>query len=469
MKRFAIVLFCSLLVTGSAWSQLRLPAILSSGMVLQQKDSVTLWGWSGSGEKVYVTTGWDNRKDSTISTNMATWRLKVKTPAAGGPYTITITSRNTIVLEDVMIGEVWVCSGQSNMEWSYYNGTSDIQPEFATAFNRNIRFFHVPRTASYHPQDDLKASWAVCDSNTIKSFSSVGYFFGKNLQQNLHVPIGLINASWGGTPAETWTPGEVVEGDPQLKAAAAQLPTFAWWPSATAQAFNGMIAPLANFRIAGAIWYQGESNVSTSSTYTRLFTRMVDAWRKAFNNEFPFYYVQIAPFAYENHNVGALLREAQTRAMQHPKTGMVVITDLVDTVSDIHPGKKAPVGKRLANWALAETYGQTGIHYQSPEFANMVREKDKLAISFSHIGSGLVINGRKAEGFYICGPDRQWYAAEAKLDKDRILVWSKQVKDPEQVRYGFSNTLIGNIATKEGLPLTPFRTDNFEVDQSPVK
>ncbi|KIC95862.1 sialate O-acetylesterase [Flavihumibacter solisilvae] len=450
-------------------AQLRLPAIISSGMVLQQKDSVSLWGWAGPGEKVYVTTGWDNRTDSTITTNLAAWNLKVMTPSAGGPYNIRIRSHNTIQLDDVMIGEVWICSGQSNMEWSYLSGTSDIASEFPQANNRNLRFFHVPKTGADRPQDDLKASWAVCDSVNIRSFSSVGYFFGRRLQQDLNVPIGLINASWGGTPAETWTPEDLVLHDPVLRSASAEQKPFPWWPSLPGQAFNGMIAPLTKYRIAGAIWYQGESNTGTWSSYRHLFTTMIDSWRKAFHKDLPFYYVQIAPYKYGQTNIGALLQESQTRSMAHPNTGMVVITDLVDNVNDIHPSRKRPVGERLAGWALGATYGKAGLAYRSPELASAVQEKGRIILRFKNAPGGFKVNGGEVTGFYISGESEAWFPAKAKVEKDKIIVWSPDVKTARFVRYGFGNTIIGNVSSVEGLPIVPFRTDDWQPEIKEVK
>jgi len=458
-------LFLPLFIPAVVCSQLRLPAILSSGMVLQQNDSAALWGWAGPGEKVFVTTGWDNRTDSTIVSSGATWRMRVKTPAAGGPYTITLRSRNTIRLEDVMMGEVWVCSGQSNMEWSFYNGAKDIGPELAHCYTKNIRFYHIPKTTATGAQDDTKAQWTVCDSNTLKSFSAVGYFFGKKLQEQLQVPIGLINASWGGTPAEAWTPAEIVQGDTLLKAAAGRLQPSKWWPVQPGLAWNAMVAPITSFKIAGAIWYQGESNTGTNSSYRQLLTTMIDAWRQAWNKAFPFYYVQIAPYKYGNENIAALLREAQTKAMQHPNTGMVVITDLVDSVTNIHPSQKHDVGYRLAGWALAETYHRTGIYYKSPQFKAAEKKGDKLVLSFDNLPTTLVARGKPITGFYVSGAQQAWYPAEASIEKDKVIIKSKAVMDPVFVRYGFSNTLIGNVFSAEGLPLCPFRSDEWQVEQ----
>jgi sialate O-acetylesterase len=464
MSRFAMILLLNIVACSQSFADIRLPSVISNNMVLQQQSEVKLWGWSAPAEKIYVTTSWNNKTDSTIATRDANWQIFVNTPVAGGPYTITLKGNNTIILDNVLIGEVWVCSGQSNMEWGYYNGLQDIKAELPSCYNKNIRFFHIPKTTSLYPQDNCEGKWVVCDSNTLKGFSAVGYFFGKKINQQLNVPVGLINASWGGTPAEVWAPAEVVNNDPQLKEAAAKQQPFNWWPYLPGYAYNAMIAPLTNYPVAGAIWYQGESNTGTSSTYRPLFTGMIDAWRKAWKKEFPFYYVQIAPFTYGNKHISALLREAQTASLSFPKTGMVVVTDLVDNVKDIHPQNKHDVGYRLANWALAETYSQTGITYKSPMFKNLAVKDDKAFIYFDYAPDGLMVKGDKATEFLIAGEDKQFVPADVKIEKDRIVVSSKTVKKPVAVRYAFSNTGIGNLFSKEGLPVCPFRTDDWEVD-----
>ncbi|HEY6504656.1 MAG TPA: sialate O-acetylesterase, partial [Chitinophagaceae bacterium] len=232
MKPLPSLFLISFLIAGQSFSQLRLPAVIASGMVLQQNDSVTLWGWGSSGQNVKVSGSWDNVIATGKVANTAKWSIKLKTPIAGGPYTITIKGDwEQVVLNDILIGEVWLCSGQSNMEWSYYNGAGFIKDELPACYNKNIRFFNIPRTTSDYPQDDIKAKWEICDSNSLKAFSAVGYYFGKKLNKDLNVPIGLINASWGGTPAEVWAPVEVVNGNEDLKQAAGKLQEFQWWSS----------------------------------------------------------------------------------------------------------------------------------------------------------------------------------------------------------------------------------------------
>ncbi|MBL7744591.1 MAG: sialate O-acetylesterase [Chitinophagaceae bacterium] len=470
MRSFFSLLLTFLALSFSSFSQLRLPAVVSSGMVLQQNDSVTIWGWGSTGQQVKVSGSWNNTSVTSKVANTAKWSVKLKTPIAGGPYTITIKSDwDEVVLKDILIGEVWLCSGQSNMEWSYYNNAGFIKEELPACYNNNIRFFHIPRTTSDYPQDDVKARWQVCDSNSIKGFSAVGYYFGRKLNKDMNVPVGLINASWGGTPAEVWTPAEVVNGNTALKEAAGKLQEFAWWPSKPGLSFNAMIAPIIKFTIAGAIWYQGESNTGTNNTYAQLLTAMIDSWRNKWGKPLPFYYVQIAPYKYGNHNVGALVQEQETKVMNHPGTGMVVITDLIDSVTNIHPSNKRDVGNRLANCALAETYHKDPGAYKNPMFSNKETIKGKLSLSFSNVPAGLMAKDKVINGFYISGEKEEWLPAEAKIEGSKIVVWNKTVKQPVHVRYGFGNTIIGNVFSKEGLPLCPFRTDDWPVDQSPVK
>lgn len=469
MKRnFPLFLcFVGLYVSTSSFAGIRLPSVISSNMVLQQQSKAALWGWADPAEKIVVTTSWNNLVDSVVAGGDARWNIKITTPSAGGPYTITLKGSNTIVLDNIMIGEVWICSGQSNMEWSSHQNLKQILDELPNSSNNNIRLFHITKTTSDNPQDNTPGDWKVCSPESLKGFSAIGYFFGKKLQHDLNVPIGIINASWGGTPAETWTPANEVISDAELKQAAAQLTPAAWWPVSRGLTYNAMIAPITNFPIAGAIWYQGEGNTGTAATYHKLFTTMIGSWRKAWQKEFPFYYVQIAPFKYGNRNVGALVQEQQTKTLSYPKTGMVVITDLVDDIKDIHPKNKKDVADRLANWALGETYQKTGVAYKSPLFKTMEINKDKATLFFENAPNGFIIKGSgKATEFYIAGADKNFVAAEVKVEKDRIIVYNKQIKEPVAVRFGFSNTAISNLFSKEGLPVCPFRTDNWDTDTS---
>jgi sialate O-acetylesterase len=450
-------------------AEIRLPSVLGSHMVLQQKTDVKIWGWSDPGEIIHIKTTWDTVSYQAVGSGNANWSVSLKTPAAGGPYTITLSGKNTIVLEDVLIGEVWVCSGQSNMEMHAGYGLKQSVDEMPNANNPNIRLFQVRRTTALYPQDDLRGGWVVCNPQDMQRFSAVGYFFGKELQQQLKVPVGLINASWGGTPAEVWTPSDVVRADTILKEAASKQKQSSGWPVLPGYTYNAMIAPLIQFPIAGAIWYQGESNVGTWSGYQELLTSLIGSWRTAWQRNFPFYFVQIAPFAkYGNQNVGALLREAQTRVLSYPNTGMVVTSDLVNNVNDIHPQLKKEVALRLANYALATTYGKTGISYKSPLYKSMKIEKDKIRIYFDNAEQGLISKDGAATEFYIAGGDQQFLPAQARIDGNTVVVWNATLKNPVAVRFGFSNAAMPNLFGKDGLPVNLFRTDDWSVDTSAV-
>jgi sialate O-acetylesterase len=430
-------------------------------MVLQQRSTVKLWGWCDASEKIFIKPSWSLVTDSVVGTGDGHWVLAVPTPAAGGPYTIEIKGSNTITLKNVLIGEVWVCSGQSNMEMCETWGLPDVKADLPNCANDQIRFFHVPRTTAKTVQDDCPGRWAVCDSDELKTFSAVGYYFGKSLNKALGVPVGLIEAAWGGTPAEVWTPEELVNDDPALKAANAKIAPAPGWPHLPGYCYNGMIAPLTSFSIAGALWYQGESNVVASDTYAKLLQVMIGAWRKVWNTNFPFYYVQIAPFAYGTKDQGAWLREQEAAVQSFRGTGMVVISDITGDTTDIHPKDKHDVGIRLANWALAETYHQPGLYYKNPQYESMETKGDRLVVRFEDAPNGLMAKGAAVKTLMVAGDDQVFYPAEGKIEGDNLEVWSREVKKPVAVRYQFSNAGIGNLFSKEGLPVEPFRTDTW--------
>ena len=470
MKKSIFAIIVSFLLTFNVMltAAVRLPSILGSHMVLQQNSEVNLWGWCSPTEKITIKTNWDTITYRTTGESSAKWIQKIKTPAAGGPYKITIN--NTTVLEDVMIGEIWLCSGQSNMEYGGDQGLKQSLEEAPNANNQNIRFFYIPKSTSDFPQENCEGSWKVCTPEEMKHFSAIGYFFGKNLQQALKIPIGLINSNWGGTPAEVWTPKQLIENDPELKTASQKLTRDGRWPILPGYTFNAMINPITNFEISGTIWYQGETNTGTYSTYKQLMNTMIGSWRKAWQKNFPFYFVQIAPFSgYGNNNVCALLRETQTSCLSIPKTGMVVISDLVDNLSNIHPVNKIDVASRLANLALSDYYGKAGLNYKYPMYKAMKSEKGKITIQFDNADNGLISKDKIISECYIAGDDRQFLPAMAKIDGNNLIVWNKTIKAPVAVRFGFSNTAIPNLFSKEGLPVSLFRTDNWEVDTTPVK
>ena len=460
MKQSLVIILLNAL-TMSVQAKVRLPHILSSHMVLQQKSEVTFWGWANPGEKVTIKPSWDTTVYTTQAGSGAGWQVYIKTPAAGGPYTVTIQGDNLITIDDVLIGEVWVCGGQSNMEWSGDQKLKQSIEEAPKSANAAIRFFYVPKATSAFPQEDVDARWVLCDSASMIHFSAIGYFFGKQLQQQLGTGVGLINSNWGGTPAETWTPADVVNQHPFLAAAAAQQLPTQWWPVQPAIAYNAMIYPLTRFAIAGAIWYQGESNTKTNATYTSLFTSMIDAWRLAWGKQFPFYFVQIAPFKYGDPLVGALLREAQTKAASHPNTGMAVIADLVNDTNDIHPAFKKEVAFRLANLALSKTYGQLSENWESPEPQSFVFQNGVARIKMKNAEGGLMNRGDAIPYFELAGANRQFVPAVASIQGNEIVVTAKGIDKPVAVRYLFSNTAMPTLFNRKGLPVNLFRSDNW--------
>ena len=458
-------MLCCLLLKGVAKATIVLPSVISDNMVLQQKDSVKLWGWSDIGEIVWVTTSWNNQTYSVATTPQANWQLKIKTPAAGGPFKLTFKGNNTIVINNVMIGEVWICSGQSNMQMSYSWGIKKMQSDFESCYNNNIRFFQIPVTSSEHPQDNCNGAWSVCDTNSLRTFSAVAYYFGKRLNENMHVPIGLINASWGSTSAEVWMPSSTVYEDPIIKQDASKIIPTPYCPVEPGVVYNAMIYPLVNYTMQGVIWYQGEANTDHPVSYSKVFTTMINAWRNDWKKQMPFYYVQIAPYAYGDNVNGAVLREQQTKAMKLPNTGMVVIPDLVNDTANIHPQDKKDVGIRLGNWALAKTYNRNDIVYASPMYKYMKIENGKAVISFDFNSSGLMSTDSNITEVYIADSDKIFYPASASIDTGKLTVWSDKVKNPVAVRYAFRNAAIGNLFSKDGLPVAPFRTDHWEPDK----
>ncbi|WP_207428774.1 sialate O-acetylesterase [Pedobacter sp. SYSU D00535] len=458
--KYLIALF--ILFAQSSFADITLPAIISDNMVLQQNTKVRLWGWGIPGEKVYIRPSWTATIDSTVVTAEAKWSCLVQTPAAGGPYSIQLKGYNQIQLSNILIGEVWLCSGQSNMEMSLNWGMNYKEEEMG-AGNRNIRFFQVMKATSPHPQEDLKASWQNSSPGVVRHFSAVACFFAKKLEEALKVPVGLINASWGGSAAEAWTPANVISSDSLLLSAAKKLSPNHYSSIRPGGHYNAMIAPFTNYNIAGVLWYQGETNVGQTS-YAHLMKQLISAWRKEWNRDFPFYFAQIAPWAGYGNSISApLLRESQGRIQELSGTGMVLTSDLVDDIKDIHPKMKKEVGERFANYALAETYGVKNIVYKFPEFKGMSIRKGRAVVFFANLRSGLVSKSGQVKEFYIAAADRVFQPAKAKIKGQMVEVWSDAVPQPVAVRYGFTSEAQADLFSKEGLPVNLFRTDNWDV------
>jgi sialate O-acetylesterase len=459
-----ILLAVLLLVSFQSQAEVRLPSVFSANMVLQQNKEVAIWGWASPGEIIKITGSWNHMTVEVKTSSGAKWKTLLQTPIAGGPYTVTIEGENTIVLENVLIGEVWVCSGQSNMESSATHSYSfnNAKEEIANANYPKIRLFQVEKATSDTKQEDLTGTWTVCTPETMKGFSGTAYFFGRELQNKLDIPIGLIHSSWGGTAAEVWTDTEVIDTDAAFLEHSSKLAVTDRWPIEAGSAFNAMIAPLIPYGIAGTIWYQGESNTVAPLNYSRLFPAMIKDWRNKWGHEFPFYYVQIAPFKYDRPDIGVLLRESQLKAMSVPNTGMVVISDIGD-ITNIHPTNKQDVGYRLAQWALAKTYGKTDVSYSGPVYKEMKTEGKKIKLFFDYGEQELVAQGGHLTHFEIAGIDQQFVPAKAKIIGNAIEVSSRKVKAPEAVRFAWDNIAEPNLFNAQGLPASAFRTDDWEI------
>ena len=476
MKNLLFLLILAAVVPCRA--EVFLSNIFRSNMVLQQQSKVHLWGWAGPLEKFTVTTSWDQKTYEVVGDHDASWWLPITTPAAGGPYNIRITGPgNTILLDNILIGEVWLCAGQSNMEWSAANGALDAKAELPTCRNERIRFFRMIKQIADTPQNEFKngqSDWRLCDSASLFRFSAVGYFFGKKLHENLgQTPVGLIDISWGGSYIESWIPSEALNGRLDLRQSGQKIPDVPWCPDKSSVIYNAMAAPLNWFPVAGVIWYQGESNRHQPQTYYDLMHALVSSWRSLRNKpDLPFYYVQIAPYTYNDEASGraAAVREMQAKAMDIAHSGMVVVTDQVDNIKDIHPAYKKEVGIRLANWALATHYGKESGPYRCPQYKSMRLEGNRVLLSFDNAEKGLMAKGKDIKEFEIAGADQRFYPAKARITaSNEIEVWSDEVNRPSAVRFAFSDAPQPNLFSTEGLPVVPFRTDDWKLGYETVK
>jgi sialate O-acetylesterase len=464
IRRFPILVAAAMVLVTVSFvrADVRLPKIIGDHMVLQQEKKVNVWGWAEAGEKVMV-----KLAESSAETNadqQGKWKIALDPPAAGGPYEMTITGNNTLTLKDILVGEVWVCSGQSNMEWPIA-ASNNANEETEKAKFPNIRLFTVTKKIAQDPQSDCDGSWKPCDPSSVASFSAVGYFFGRRLHQDLNVPVGLVNSSWGGTLAEAWTSQSTLANNEMFAKILERSAKFdPRTPHQASVLFNGMINPLIPLGIRGAIWYQGESNIGRAEQYAVLFPAMIQDWRKNWGqDEFPFYFVQLAPYRYGQTDPAlcAELREAQFKTLSVPNTGMAVTMD-IGNVKDIHPRNKQDVGSRLAAWALANTYGKKELIYSGPLYESMSVEGNKIRLKFKHVAEGLVAKGDiPLQDFIIAGEDQQFVAAEAVIDGLTVVVSSDKVAKPVAVRYGWRDDAEPNLFNSAGLPASPFRTDDF--------
>ena len=472
MERITLKSLCAaLLLLGAGAGQitaqpiLRLPSIIGDHMVLQENSNVKIWGWAEPNKEVLIIPSWSQDTVRTKSTGDTKWLASIQTPAADNrTYTLTVqTQQRKIEVKDILVGQVWLCGGQSNMNYSAAQGITDMQEELQKPMNPTIRLFTVTRNSSPWYQEECEGKWQVCNTKSALWFSAVGYFFGKTLSEALSQPVGLINASWGGSPVETWTPASSMSKETALKGMwTKNRKSKSPYNYTIGSMYNAMIHPITNFALAGIVWYQGEANVGHTS-YADAFSLLIDSWRTRFGRDLPFYFVQIAPYKYKHPNSGAEIREQQARvAASKDRTGMVVVSDLVENVGDIHPRRKQEVGRRLANWALAETYGKPGSKYRHATFASITVKGQKAIIAFNNAEGGIVSDGNPAEALEICDASMVFRPARAMIDqKDgSLIVWNDAVRKPVAVRYMFSNEGIGNLKDTAGLPVAPFRTDS---------
>lgn len=503
----------------SARAELKLPAIIGDNMVLQQQLANPLWGWDTPGTDVTVTFGAQSKTAKAGADGK--WTVKLDpVPANATPATISIKGTTARELKNVLVGEVWVCSGQSNMQWNV--GSSwDADLEIASAKHPQIRLISVPQVGTQEPQNDFKGEWKECSPATVGPFSAVGFFFGRVLHKTLDVPVGLINNAWGGSACEAWVRRDVLEKDPRFKlltdgakknedflssdAAKKQYETnqAAWqkqadeakkagkpfttrapqspqgWLTGNARPgniYNGVLLPTIGYGIKGAIWYQGESNAGRAYEYASLFPLMIEHWRNEWKQgDFPFYWVQLADFMAEKTDATqsvssswAELRESQTKTQNAIKNGgQAVIIDLGES-NDIHPKNKRDVAERLARWALVKDYGLK-LPYRSPEFKAADFNGGKATVTLDTFGSTLrTVDVSEVKGFAVCGEDKKWAWAEAKIvGKDKLEVSAKDVAKPVAVRYAWADNPVCNLFSADGLPVTPFRSDDFEMITKP--
>lgn len=462
----------SCLFATSIFAKVSLPAIISSDMVLQRNTMVTLWGWGDSGEKLIIKTSWLKDPLQVTVNHAGDWEVNLQTTNSKKSQSIRINShKQAILLENILFGEVWLCSGQSNMEipLSGFRGQPvyDAQKAITNSTNNNIRVFSVENQASVSPVKKLgpNTGWKLSNPASVKDFSAIAYFFGKHLHDILDVPVGLIHTSWGGSLIEAWMSKEALGSIKEFDLKGVDLKRGNRFPTVL---FNAMIQPLIPFTIKGAIWYQGEANVGQADLYKRLFPAMVKDWRARWGiGDFPFYYAQIAPYMYTNQNRlddpgnAALLREAQFQCLDLiPNSGMAVTLDL-GTQFIIHPPNKKDVADRLLYNALNNTYGQKAVNFSGPTFDGMNVKDMGVYLSFKNAKNGLYSFG-KLDGFEIAGKDKVFYPAEASIYKEsQVFVKSYKVTDPVAVRYAWRSWVTGTLFDNFLLPATSFRTDNW--------
>ena len=468
MKQKTITFLVAVLMVAAMKAQLKVASIVSDNMVLQRNTEVKVWGTAKPNEAVMVNASWNKSKTKVTANNNGEWLMKIKTTEAGGPYKLTISSaKEKVEIKNILLGEVWLCSGQSNMEMPVLgynnqpvNGSSDALFE---ADNDNIRLFKVQLVASPTLKTECGGNWQIANTESVGRFSAIGYFYAKMLQQKLKVPVGMVYSAWGGTRIETWMKKDIVQIFPKSY----ELSTKEKLKdhNKAAYLYNGMIAPITNYCIKGALWYQGEGNIDYPKEYADLMKAMVEGWRADFAvGQFPFYFVQLAsyPYAWVNPKLAPMMRDQQTKAsLEIPNAGMVTAIDQGDII--IHPAEKQTIAKRLVYMALGQTYGLKGLPFKSPTFKAIQLKDTAAVITFDNAEMGLTTYGKELECVEIAGMDSVFQPAQTKIIKEGLQVWSPQVKAPIMVRYAYSSfpKTKGFLYSTAGLPVLPFNTNNW--------
>ena len=473
MRKLLILLATCLILlsvtTSLLKAQVTMSSIFSDNMVLQQQTNATFWGKASPGSQVSVRTSWNGKSYTAKAGPDGKWKTSVSTPSAGGPYTVTVNGGGTITFKNVMIGEVWICSGQSNMEMAvkgYMNqpvlGSNEV---IATSSNDNIRLITVPHATSLTAVDNFNGNWKLCEPENVADFSATAYFFGSMLNRILKVPVGLICTSWGGTRIEPWISEAGFKNFDWVKLPdKVSPPQGDLSPQTPTVLFNAMINPLAGYGIRGGIWYQGESNRNEPKEYEKLMPGLVENWRSAWGiGEFYFYYVQIAPFDYGSTGLNsAFLREAQLNASTSiPNLGMACIMDTGEK-DCIHPSNKKVAGERLACQALLKTYGKKGYACDGPALKEMKVEGQLVKLTFNNAPNGLTSFGKPLSCFEVAGTNKRFYPAVAFVTNTGITLLSPSVNEPVAARYAFKDFIIGDLFNTEGVPASSFRTDDWE-------
>ncbi len=473
IQKGILIISCCFAMLVAARAEVKLPAIFSDGMVMQQKTKANLWGTAKANKQVLIVTGWDGKQYRTKTNASGKWKLSVATPKAGGPYTISFNDGQLTTLKNILIGELWLCSGQSNMEMPM-KGFKNQPVEGANmdvlkSKNPNLRLFTVKRHSSFLPQDDVRGKWKEATPESVLNFSATAYYFGRLLQQMLDVPVGLVVTAWGGSAAEAWMTADMLKAFPDAKIPQSgdviksknRTPTVL---------YNGMLHPLIGLTIKGVIWYQGEDNYNRAQTYADMFTTLINGWRAAWHQgDFPFYYCQIAPYDYgiitkKGKEVinSAYLREAQAKVeLRVPNTGMAVLLD-AGMKTGIHPRKKVVAGERLALLALSKTYRFEAVSGESPYYDGFKIKGDTAMVHFGRAPMWITCkDGFESKLFTVAGADKVFHPAKAWVVRSRIYVKSENVPHPVAVRYAFDNYVDGDVYGCNGLPVSSFRTDDW--------